>query len=155
MGSASCLEHPVNPYETLLYLFIHLIMARLHQLKTFTSDKGNLTIFEQLLPGTIQRVFYIYGANSSVRAGHRHVKTWGALICLAGSCRVYSHNGTEERFFHLDSPDQCLVLAPEDWHTMDNFTPDAILLVVANEPYDKADYIDEPYPNSRFAPELA
>jgi hypothetical protein len=34
---------------------------------------------------------------------------------------------------------------------MDSFTEDAILLVMANEPYDKEDYIAEPYPNSLFA----
>lgn len=130
-------------------------MAKLHQLKTYSSEKGNLTIFEKLLPGTIQRVFYIYGATGAARAGHRHVKTWNSLICLAGSCRIYAHDGISERFYHLDSPDQCLVLEPKEWHVMDNFTSDAILLVVSNEPYDQADYITEPYPNSRFASVLA
>ncbi|KAB7730381.1 WxcM-like domain-containing protein [Rudanella paleaurantiibacter] len=126
-------------------------MAKLHQLKTFSSEKGNLTILENVLPGTIQRVFYIYSAGNAQRAGHRHVKTWGALVCLAGSCRVYSHDGQVEKFHYLDSPDQCLVLEPQDWHLMDHFSDDAILLVVANQPYDQADYIAEPYPTSRFA----
>ncbi|MCY7355996.1 MAG: FdtA/QdtA family cupin domain-containing protein [Rudanella sp.] len=130
-------------------------MAKVHQLKTFSSEKGNLTIFENMIPGTIQRVFYIYGANDSPRAGHRHVKTWGALICVAGSCRVYTNDGHEEKTYHLNTPDQCLVLEPQDWHVMDNFTEDAILLVVANEPYDKADYISKPYPNTRFASVMA
>jgi hypothetical protein len=44
-------------------------MAKLHQLKTFSSEKGNLTIFEKLIPGTIQRVFYIYGAQGASRGG--------------------------------------------------------------------------------------
>jgi hypothetical protein len=126
-------------------------MAKLHQLKTFSSEKGHLTILENMLPGTIQRVFYIYGAGKSQRAGHRHVKNWGALVCLSGSCRVYSHDGNVERFYYLDSPKQCLVLEPQDWHLMDSFSDDAILLVVANQPYDQADYIFEPYSNSRFA----
>jgi hypothetical protein len=130
-------------------------MAKLHQLKTFSSEKGNLTVFEKLIPGTIERIFYIYGANRAARAGHRHIKTWGALICLSGSCRIYTHNGQEEIVYYLDSPDQCLVLEPEDWHVMDNFTEEAILLVVANQPYDQADYIAEPYPASRFAVAMA
>ena len=130
-------------------------MAQLHQLKTFSSDKGNLTVFEKLIPGTIERVYYIYGASGAARAGHRHIETWGALICLAGSCRVYSHDGDKEVFYRLDSPDQCLVLEPRDWHVMDNFTDDAILLVVSNHPYDQADYIAEPYPNSSFASVMA
>jgi hypothetical protein len=39
------------------------------------------------------------------------------------------------------------VLKPEDWHTMDQFSEDAILLVVSNQLYDKDDYIYEPYPD--------
>ncbi|GAB3971779.1 hypothetical protein GCM10028806_22590 [Spirosoma terrae] len=124
-------------------------MSQLYQLKTFESDKGNLTVFENIIPGTIQRVFYIYGAGQHPRAGHRHHQAWHALICLNGRCRVYSHNGIEETTYWLDSPRDCLVLEPEDWHIMDEFSDDAILLVVSNRLYDKDDYIYEPYPNSR------
>jgi tellurite resistance-related uncharacterized protein len=124
-------------------------MAKLYELKTFVSDNGNLTVFENVIPGTIQRVFYIYGAGQNPRAGHRHVRAWNALICLNGSCRVYNHNGQVENTYYLHDPRQCLVLEPEDWHIMDEFSDDAILLVVSNELYDKDDYIHEPYPNSR------
>lgn len=124
-------------------------MAHLSELTTFASENGHLTVFENIIPGTIQRVFYIYQAGQSARAGHRHRQAWNALVCLAGSCRVYSHNGKQEEYYHLSNPRQCLVLEPEDWHVMDNFTEDAILLVVSNQLYDKDDYIYEPYPNSR------
>ena len=124
-------------------------MAKLYDLKTFESSKGNLTVFEGIIPGVIQRVFYIYEAGLTARAGHRHHRAWNALICLSGSCHVYSHNGKEETHFQLVSPRQCLVLKPEDWHIMDDFSTDAILLVVSNEPYDKDDYIYEPYTDSR------
>lgn len=124
-------------------------MAKLYQLKTFASDSGNLTVFEGIIPGTIQRVFYIYGAGPTPRAGHRHLKAWNALICLNGHCRVYNHNGQEEDVYYLNNRSECLVLEPEDWHIMDDFSEDAILLVVSNERYDPADYIYDPYPNSR------
>ncbi len=124
-------------------------MARLYELKTFESNRGNLTVFEGIIPGTIQRVFYIYETGNTARAGHRHHRSWNALICLSGSCRVYNHDGIKEDTFHLTSPRQCLVLEPEDWHIMDEFSADAILLVVSNEGYDKDDYIYEPYANSQ------
>lgn len=124
-------------------------MAKLYELETFSSDKGNLTVFEKIIPGAIQRIFYIYEAGQNPRAGHRHHQTWNALICLSGSCRVYSDNGREEETFRLTNPRQCLVLKPEDWHTMDEFSEDAILLVVSNELYDENDYIYEPYPKHR------
>ena len=122
-------------------------MAKCYELKTFESDNGNLTVFEGIIPGAIQRVYYIYEAGHIARAGHRHHRTWQALVCLNGSCRVYTNNGTQEETLMLTTPRQCLVLEPEDWHTMDLFSDDAILLVMANELYDKDDYIYEPYPN--------
>ena len=128
-------------------------MAQLYELKTFTSGNGNLTVFEHIIPGVIQRVFYIYEAGQATRAGHRHHKAWNALICLHGSCRVYSNNGEEETTFLLTNPRQCLVLEPEDWHTMDEFSADAILLVVSNQTYDQDDYIYEPYPTKKRSDE--
>lgn len=125
-------------------------MAKLYQLKTYSSESGHLTVFDDILPGGIKRVFYIYGAGVQPRAGHRHVQTVNALICLNGSCRVYNHNGKQETTYYLADPQQCLVLDPEDWHIMDEFTNDAVLLVVSNHPYDPADYIYEPYPGSRL-----
>ncbi|RYC67976.1 MULTISPECIES: sugar 3,4-ketoisomerase [Spirosoma] len=123
-------------------------MPQLYELKTFASDKGNLTVFEGIIPGTIERVFYIYQAGQHARAGHRHHLAWNALICVSGSCRIYTNNGQEEQYFILNDPRQCLVLHPEDWHTMDEFTDNAILLVVSNQRYDKDDYIYEPYTNN-------
>lgn len=126
-------------------------MASLLELNTFHSESGNLTVFEKLMPGTIKRVFYIYGASHIPRGGHRHHKTWNALICLHGQCRVYVHNGEEENHFYLDKPNTCLILEPRDWHTMENFSEDAILLVLSNEYYAVEDYIDEPYGEVHFA----
>ncbi|WP_345026057.1 FdtA/QdtA family cupin domain-containing protein [Ravibacter arvi] len=120
-------------------------MCKLIQLDTFKSGDGNLTVFEKLIPGSIKRVFYIYGAENTTRGGHRHHLTWNALICVSGSCRVYSNNGVREEEFFLDDPSTCLILEPEDWHVMDSFSKDAILLVLSNQYYEKNDYIDEPY----------
>lgn len=123
------------------------------KLKTFSTESGNLTVFEKLMPGTIKRAFYIYGAGEKQRGGHRHHKAWNALICLHGSCRVYSNNGINEAYFILDNPVSCLILKPEDWHSMDSFSKDAMLLVLSNEYYDQADYIDEPYCRKQLLPQ--
>jgi quercetin dioxygenase-like cupin family protein len=120
-------------------------MARLIQLDTFESDAGDLTVFEKILPGEIKRVFYIRGQVGHERGGHRHVNTWQALICISGSCRVFVDNKDVQEYYALDSPEKCLLLAPEDWHVMDEFEEGSILLVLANTVYDKEDYIFEPY----------
>ncbi|MEZ0484122.1 sugar 3,4-ketoisomerase [Fibrella aquatica] len=126
-------------------------MAKLFTLDTFSSEAGNLTVYNNTLPSDIRRVFYIHGAGNAERGGHRHHKSWNALICLTGHCHVYVQDGQVEEDYTLASPDDCLVLEPKDWHVMDRFSEDAILLVLSNEPYDRADYIDEPYPNCRYA----
>jgi dTDP-4-dehydrorhamnose 3,5-epimerase-like enzyme len=120
-------------------------MAFLTNLDSFSTGSGNLTVFEKLIPGTIKRVFYIQGAKNATRGGHRHHNTYNALICVQGSCHVYCCDGTSEIDYTLDSPTTCLILEPKDWHIMDTFSEDAILLVLANEYYDRADYIDTPY----------
>lgn len=120
-------------------------MARIIDLKTFTDSRGNLTVIEKVIPFSIQRIFYIYGVNDSKRGGHRHHKTIQAAICIQGSCTIYNHNGQKEEVFHLNAPNKCLILEPNDWHTMYDFTPDAILMVLASEVFDEKDYIFQPY----------
>ncbi|TDE14842.1 sugar 3,4-ketoisomerase [Dyadobacter psychrotolerans] len=121
-------------------------MAYQISLKTFTDARGNLTVIERVIPFAIKRIFYIYGVDDSVRGGHRHHKTVQAAVCVQGSCIISNNDGTKMETFALDSPDKCLVLNPNDWHQMFEFSPDAILMVFASEHFDADDYIYEPYP---------
>lgn len=120
-------------------------MAHIVDLKTHTDSRGNLTVIERILPFDIKRIFYIYGVDSSLRGGHRHKKTIQAAICIQGSCRIYNKFENKEAYFLLDKPHKCLIINPEDWHQMDQFSPDAILMVLASENYDFDDYIFESY----------
>lgn len=120
-------------------------MAKIIDLKTYTDERGNLTVVEKVLPFDIRRVFYIYGVDKSQRGGHRHHETWQAAVCITGSCKIYNDNGANENEFVLDSPSKCLLLEPADWHKMYDFSEDAILMVFASEYYNEKDYIFEPY----------
>lgn len=120
-------------------------MANFIDLKTFTDKRGNLTVVEKVLPFDIKRVFYIYGVDDSKRGGHRHHKTIQAAVCIQGACKIYNNNNIKEETFELNHPSKCLILNPEDWHTMYDFTKDAILMVFASECFEEADYIFEPY----------
>ena len=120
-------------------------MSHFIDLKTFTDNRGNLTVIEKVIPFEIKRIFYIYGVDNSTRGGHRHNKTSQAAICLQGSCEIFCNNNIETCIFKLDSPHKCLILNPEDWHTMSKFSEDAILMVLASEFFDPDDYIYEPY----------
>jgi hypothetical protein len=120
-------------------------MAYLINLKTFTDKRGNLTVIEKVVPFDIRRIFYIYGVDDSSRGGHRHYKTLQAAICLKGRCTILNHDGDKQEEYVLDTPYKCLVLETKDWHTMHNFSEDAILMVLASEYYTSEDYIYEPY----------
>ncbi len=127
-------------------------MTDILNLRTFTDDRGNLTVIEKELPFEIARVFYIYGVNDSKRGGHRHFKTRQAAICIQGSCNIYNNDGHSEFEIILNSPNKCLIIEPNNWHVMHNFSKDAILLVFASHPYLAEDYIFEPYENSLRRP---
>lgn len=120
-------------------------MSQVINLKTFTDKRGNLTVIEKVIPFDIKRIFYIYGVDESERGGHRHHKTVQAAICIQGSCKIFCDNKITALEYFLDSPDKCLLLEPEDWHKMYNFSSNAILMVLASEYFDSKDYIYEPY----------
>jgi len=123
-------------------------MSYLIDLKTFTDKRGNLTVLEKTIPFEIKRIFYIYGVDGSDRGGHRHHSTVQAAICLKGSCMIYATNGNHEHHYKLESPSQCLILNPEDWHMMYQFSQDSILMILASEYFNPDDYIYEKYSNT-------
>jgi hypothetical protein len=122
-------------------------MAHLVNLTTFTDHRGNLTVIEKVIPFPIKRVFYIYGVDNSDRGFHRHKKTRQAAIVLQGKCRIVSQKGAgfQVEEYIMDFPSKCLIINPEDFHWMDNFSKDCILMVFASEYFDVGDYIYEPY----------
>ena len=52
-------------------------------------------------------------------------------------------NGTERAEVWLDSPTRGLFINDMIWREMHDFSPDCVLLVLASENYDEADYIRE------------
>lgn len=108
------------------------------------DERGLLTVIEELktIPFEIKRVFYIYGTKMGVRRGfHAHYKTRQALICVSGSCKVYLDNTQRKTDVLLDSPTKVLILEPNDWHEMYDFSEDAVLLVLSSHLYNAEDYI--------------
>ena len=119
-------------------------MAELIRLPTFVDARGSLTVLEKCLPFAIQRVYWIYDLSGEPRGGHRHLETTQAMICLQGRSKVDIKYSGETHSYILESPQQCLILDPQDWHQMRELTPQTILLVLASHPFDKNDYRTDP-----------
>lgn len=119
-------------------------MANILIIPTFKDERGSLTVIEKVLPFEVKRIFYIYDV-SSRRGGHGHIKTKIALVALNGSVDIYVQTPTQDETFKLSKPDEVLILDPEDWHEMYNFSKGSILLALCSLHYDKEDYFFEPY----------
>lgn len=120
-------------------------MARVIRLPTHSDQRGRLTVIDRILPFGIARVYYMYAGTGAPRGGHRHRKTVQALVSVTGSCVVEWNNGRQKGVETIDAPDKLLLVEPEDWHVMRDFSSDSVLLVLASEPFDPDDYIDEGY----------
>lgn len=122
----------------------NIMESKLIEVKSLGDERGLLTVLEEYnaIPFEIKRVFYIHGTKDGVRRGfHGHHKTRQALISVAGSCTVYLNNIQRKDNIILDSPNKVLILEPNDWHEMYDFSQDCVLLVLASHYYDPEDYI--------------
>lgn len=108
------------------------------------DHRGQLVAIEgqQDVPFEVKRVFYIYGMQSHVPRGqHSHYKTRQYLIAVSGSCKVTLDDGKKKITYELSQPNIGLFQDARVWGIMHDFTPDCVLLVLASEHYDEADYI--------------
>lgn len=93
-------------------------------------------------PFDIKRVYYIWDtAADVVRGKHAHRRLEQVIICLSGSCDFILDDGTERVTVHLDNPAQGLHIKHNIWREFTNFSPDCVVMVLASEHYDEADYI--------------
>lgn len=114
------------------------------ELPTYQDSRGGLTVMEKILPFHIERTYWIHSADGQIRGGHRHRHTRQALIAVSGVVELYMSNGESEETILLNRPSQCIIVEPEDWHTM-KFSKNAVLLVMSSHVYDRSEYIDTPY----------
>lgn len=108
------------------------------------DDRGQLVALEEFkdIPFKIKRVYYLYETKENVTRGyHAHKSLQQILICVHGSCKIRLDNGREKKIVLLDNPTEGLYVSNAMWREMFDFSPDAVLMVLASELYDEADYI--------------
>ena len=108
------------------------------------DDRGQLVAIEAMkdLPFAVKRVYYIYDTLPGVRRGyHAHKNLQQVLLCVNGSCKIHLDDGTDTAEVTLDKPNEGLYISNNMWREMYDFVPGTVLLVLASEYYDEADYI--------------
>ncbi len=114
------------------------------QFPTYQNETGTLSFFEaeRHIPFDIRRVYYIYDVQGDSRRGfHAHRALEQVLLCIHGSCKILLDNGKEKETVLLDKPNEGLIVENPIWREMYDFSPGAVLLVMASQYYDEADYI--------------
>lgn len=100
---------------------------------------GNTELYHSI---SVPRVYYIYETQTGIERGfHAHKKLQQLCICVSGACDFVLDNGRSRETLRLDSPEKGLLLGNNIWREMKNFSSDCVLLVLASEHYDEADYI--------------
>jgi len=119
--------------------------AVVYDIPYFVDDRGAINILEikRELPFECQRIFYTYTVpEGSVRGEHAHKACEQFLISLRGKIVVLVDDGLGHRDeIVLDSPSKGLWLPRGCWGEQSGHSLDNILLVLASQPYDNADYI--------------
>lgn len=108
------------------------------------DERGQLCVANgaQQIPFDIKRVYWIYGTKPGVARGHHaHHKLSQVLVCVSGSVDIYCEWGDRTETIKLSDANTGLLLNGLVWHEMRNFSPGAVLMVMASDYYDESDYV--------------
>ena len=96
--------------------------------------RGMLVALEEFndIPFRIKRVYYMYDTVEGVVRGHHAHKRLE---------QIRLDNGSEKKVVLLEKPYEGLYISHAMWREMYDFSPDAVLMVLASEVYDESDYI--------------
>ena len=114
------------------------------ELPKITDPRGNLTVAEQMknVPFSIKRVYWTYDVpGGESRGGHAHKNLYQLVVAMSGSFTVTLDNGEQKETILLNHPWQGLLIMPNTWRTLDDFSSGAVCMVLASELFDEEDYI--------------
>lgn len=108
------------------------------------DDRGSLIALEKMhnVSFDIKRVYYIFDTKDGVRRGfHAHKNLKQLAICVKGSCKFLLDDGINKQIYDLNEPTKGLYIEGLVWREMFDFSPDCVLMVLADAYYDETDYI--------------
>jgi hypothetical protein len=118
--------------------------VQLINLPKFLDARGNLSFFENeaQIPFTIKRSYWIYDVpGGEQRGGHAYKSLQEFIVALSGSFDVVLDDGFEKKTYSLNRSYFGLYVPKNIWRHMENFSTNALALIVADQPFDRDDYI--------------
>jgi acetyltransferase-like isoleucine patch superfamily enzyme/dTDP-4-dehydrorhamnose 3,5-epimerase-like enzyme len=116
----------------------------LHRMELAVDLRGTLSAgeFPKHLPFVPKRYFLVFDVpRKDVRGEHSHRTLHQLLVCARGSLHVVVDDGRASEEIVLDRPDVGLYVPPLVWAVQYQYSSDAVLLVLASDPYEPSDYI--------------
>lgn len=115
---------------------------KLIQVPHFDDDRGNLAVIDQALPFSIQRVFTLYDVKTE-RGGHGHFEQSLAIYPVGGELKVEICTTASTHVITLNKTHEILLIEPNEWHRLYDFTPGTSVIVLCSSSFDKKDYFYE------------
>ena len=117
---------------------------RVINLPKIGDKRGNLSIVEEFkqIPFKIERTYWIYDVpGGEKRGGHAYRENQEFIVALSGSFDVVLDDGKEKKLYSLNRSYYGLYVPKGWWRQMENFSTNALALVLASTPYTTEDYI--------------
>jgi mannose-6-phosphate isomerase-like protein (cupin superfamily) len=121
-----------------------LKMLKEVEVVNFTDRRGTLNVAEFHSIGIFEtkRVYYISNVpESDTRGSHAHKTLNQVFFAVSGKFTLTVTDGVDVESVELRPYDKGYFLPCGYWRNLENFTSDAVCLVLASEHYDESDYI--------------
>ena len=108
------------------------------------DERGNLSFIEKGsgLNFDIKRVYWIYDVpGGEIRGGHAFKVQKEIIVALSGSFDVVLNDGITSARFSFNRSYKGLYVPEMYWRHMENFSTNAVCLVLASTFYSESDYI--------------
>lgn len=118
--------------------------AKLIQLSKILDERGNLSFIEKGkgVDFDFKRVYWIYDVpGGEVRGGHAFREQEELIVALSGSFDVVLHDGMTECRYSLNRSFIGLYVPEMYWRRMENFSTNAVAMILASTLYEECDYI--------------
>ena len=118
--------------------------VQLINLPRIEDPRCNLSFIEEErhTPFKIERTYWIYDVpGGQLRGGHAFKEQKELIVALSGSFDVIVDDGKEQRTYSLNRSYYGLYLPPGLWRQMDNFSTNALAIILSSTEYSEDDYI--------------